>query len=108
MKCEHSEDTLLCSCGFSRVEDPQIEVSDQFLQTWGGLMNKDQIQREWRFWSEEVRDAYVFYRDIAIEYSDDRVLCANFAADRALAERRLRELGSDIAEEKQEVQSALF
>lgn len=64
-------------------------VSEDFHDTWEGLWDKRRINKEWRLWPDSVREVYVYWRELALDFTDDRELAANFAVEKALIHRRV-------------------
>ena len=98
MTCDtHEKDVLLCSCGFKNFDHlPKmtVMVSEDFHDTWEGLWDKFKLQKEWGLWPDPVREVYLYWRELALDFTDDRELAANFAIERALSFRRSKACGT--------------
>ena len=71
----------------------EIEVPEEFHKTHG-VWDKARLQKEWKLWDARTREDYVYWREIALELTDDPFLAANFSAAKALAWRRMRGCGT--------------
>jgi hypothetical protein len=74
----HSEDTILCSCGYEK----QIEITSRL--DW----DRPRIEKEWSLWNKQERKIYKGFRTFALVHTDDRLLAARFAAERVCEKRR--------------------
>jgi hypothetical protein len=107
-ECEsHDDVTLLCWCGYSRDGKKPIHISADL--QWG----KAKIQKEWKdVWTPFQKSVYVYFRELALDHTDDKMLAARFACDQVFrfTENRLKralKTGKSlyVAEKKPEIKS---
>jgi hypothetical protein len=86
----------------------ELQVPEDFYRAHGAW-DHERLQKEWGLWDSFTREAYVYWRELALDLSEDPILIANFAAAHALRWRRLRGCGtSEILFPDEYKQSGLF